>query len=553
MYDMADEMGILLWSEFEFGDALYPVAPEFLENCRLEANYQVRRINHHPSLAVWAGGNELENYELYLVNRSAPEAYERYKREYETLFLDTLLPAVFGNSRSITYMPSSANNGYISLNFSNPIPLTMRYNNLENGSIYGNTEYYNYSAEVAFNISHYPVGRFSSEFGFHSMPSVPSWRNVLPPEDLHFNSTPIMLRNHHPPAGGLNTSNFYNASKGMGEMTRAVQTYYPIPNKTHPIANFSSWIFATQVFQADFYKSQIQFYRVGSGRPERQLGCLYWQLNDIWQAPTWAGIEYEGRWKVLHNVAKDMYQEVIVAPLWNVTSGLLEVYAVSDLWSEVRGTVTMAWVDWEGRVLDIPVVGGNIAGSDSVISTGSIHSTPEETEIQTIPFTVGGLNATLLTRLNITSLFPGRDNGNTTATGGLATNNARNALFVASITATGTPVNSNTNATKTYTHTNFWTPTPLGRAALVDPGLSVRYDAVGDEFIVTAIKAVSIWTWLSASLDDDEVVVNFEDNGFLLVRGEVKRVKYHVLSGGAGREGWRGRVVVRSIWDNTLP
>ena len=47
MYDMADEMGILLWSEFEFGCALYPVNEEFLANVNEEARYQVRRINHH--------------------------------------------------------------------------------------------------------------------------------------------------------------------------------------------------------------------------------------------------------------------------------------------------------------------------------------------------------------------------------------------------------------------------------------------------------------------------------------------------------------------------
>ena len=40
-------MGILLWSEFEFGDALYPVDKEFLDNVREEAVYQVRRVNHH--------------------------------------------------------------------------------------------------------------------------------------------------------------------------------------------------------------------------------------------------------------------------------------------------------------------------------------------------------------------------------------------------------------------------------------------------------------------------------------------------------------------------
>lgn len=56
IYDMADQEGILMWSEFEFGDALYPVDQEFIDNVIEEATYNVRRVNHHPSLALWAGG-----------------------------------------------------------------------------------------------------------------------------------------------------------------------------------------------------------------------------------------------------------------------------------------------------------------------------------------------------------------------------------------------------------------------------------------------------------------------------------------------------------------
>jgi hypothetical protein len=37
------------------------------------------------------------------------------------------------------------------------------------------------------------------------------------------------------------------------------------------------------------------FYRRGSGLPERQLGSLYWQLEDIWQAPS----------KFRHSLAKN--------------------------------------------------------------------------------------------------------------------------------------------------------------------------------------------------------------------------------------------------------
>lgn len=300
MYDLADEMGILLWSEFEFGDALYPVDQAFLDNVKEEVTYQVRRINHHPSLALWAGGNELENLELVLVYEAAPEQLPRYMAEYEKLFIDTIGTILLQNSRSISYTPSSTTTGWLSLNLSSSHPMIERYANATPGAVYGDTDHYNYDSAQAFNLSSYPIGRFSNEFGYHSMPSLQTWQQAVDPVDLYFNSSTIQLRNHHYPAGGLFTDNFANSSKGMGEMTIAVQRWYPVPEKTDSIANFSAWCHATQIFQADYYKSQIEFYRRGSGMPERQLGSLYWQLEDIWQAPTWAGIEYDGRWKVLH-------------------------------------------------------------------------------------------------------------------------------------------------------------------------------------------------------------------------------------------------------------
>ena len=228
IYDLADEAGILLWSEFEFGDDLYPVDQEFIDNVVEEATYNVRRVNHHPSLALWAGGNELESLELQLVVDVAPEELPRYMAEYEQLFLNTLLPIVYGNSKSISYIPSSTTNGYLSLNFSRPQPMIERYMKTTTGSIYGDTDYYNYDSSVAFNLSSYPVGRFANEFGYHSMPSLQTWQGAVSPTELHFNSSTIELRNHHNPPGGLNTSNLPNTTAGMGQMTVAVQRWYPV-------------------------------------------------------------------------------------------------------------------------------------------------------------------------------------------------------------------------------------------------------------------------------------------------------------------------------------
>lgn len=73
------------------------------------------------------------------VNDTAPGQYDYYRAQYEQLFLDTLLPIVYANSKSISYIPSSTTNGYLDLNFSSPQPMIERYNNKTPGSIYGDT------------------------------------------------------------------------------------------------------------------------------------------------------------------------------------------------------------------------------------------------------------------------------------------------------------------------------------------------------------------------------------------------------------------------------
>ncbi|KAL6851836.1 glycoside hydrolase family 2 protein [Trichoderma novae-zelandiae] len=510
MYDIADEMGILLWCEFQFSVSLYPVAPAFLENVRQEAVYQVRRANHHPSLALWAGGNEMEKDELPAVKSSAPSQYERYLSEYLLLFLDTLLPAVYGNSHSISYMPCSTNNGYLELNFSLPIPFVDRLYNTTPGYLYGDSDFYDYDPTHAFDINKYVVGRFANEFGFPSMPSLETWREAIPEDQLFFNSTMAVLRNHHYPPGSLTTNNTADPLRGMGEMTRGVQQWYPAPAKTDSVANFAAWCHSTQVFQADFYHTKIQYYRAGSGLPQRQLGSLYWQLNDVWQAPTWSTREYDGRWKVTFYAIKDIFQPVIIAPVFNVTAGVLEIFAVSDLWDDISGEASWEWIGYDGKSVGTP-----------------------DASVQSQKFTVSPVNSTVLARINITEL---------TTSGGLP---ASNAVLIANITATGTSPNS--QGTKTYSHSNYFTATPLSKAKLIDPGLTIRHD--GDAFTVTAEKGVSAFTWIALDPSDAAAIVTFDDNGFWLRQGQNKTVGYRVQGESSG---WESRVTVSSIWNNTL-
>ena len=52
------ELGILVWQDFQFACGVYPAHPAFVESVQLEAEDNVRRLRHHPSIALFCGNNE---------------------------------------------------------------------------------------------------------------------------------------------------------------------------------------------------------------------------------------------------------------------------------------------------------------------------------------------------------------------------------------------------------------------------------------------------------------------------------------------------------------
>ena len=57
-YDLCDQYGILVWQDFMFACTMYPGDKAFLENVKKEAEYNVKRLRNHTSIALWCGNNE---------------------------------------------------------------------------------------------------------------------------------------------------------------------------------------------------------------------------------------------------------------------------------------------------------------------------------------------------------------------------------------------------------------------------------------------------------------------------------------------------------------
>ena len=64
---------------------------------------KVQRLQHHASIAVWAGNNENE---AALVQNwyDTNDNYEQYKSDYIALYVDTIMPAVQEQDTSRTYL-----------------------------------------------------------------------------------------------------------------------------------------------------------------------------------------------------------------------------------------------------------------------------------------------------------------------------------------------------------------------------------------------------------------------------------------------------------------
>ncbi|KND02096.1 uncharacterized protein SPPG_02596 [Spizellomyces punctatus DAOM BR117] len=494
LYDFADELGLLMWSELQFSVSLYPTDKAFVENVIPEVEYNVRRLNRHPSLALWAANNEIEWF-VERVNQTFPNNGTHYLDEYNYLFVDTLQHVVKSITRSITYLHSSTSQGYLS----GPDPWIARYLNKTQGELYGSSENWNFRVEVAEDVGRYPTSRFVNEFGFHSMPSIHSWDEVLEsPDDFQFNSTVIVARNRKPPAGSTEWPN-PNSPQGMGEMTRAVISHYPIPNRSNPRENFTMWCHATQLFQAQFMQWQIQYYRLGAGRPENNLGSIVWQFNDIWQAPSWSGIEYNLRWKVVQYHIARVYQPVIISPIYNITSKSLSIYVTSDRHCSVTGTAKRTWYTWTGEKI-------------SSVSTD---------------FTALALNNSLV--------------WHTTGTGDMVPQgyHVRDVWLLLEVTAQD-------SEGKEYKHENYFTPVGLTSANLQNPQLTLTPSTTNSNTIIIKSKGgVAVYAWLD---HPSCLKGHFSDNSFFVIPGFPREISFE--AGANNCEGdWRDNVKVYSVWN----
>lgn len=272
-YDICDELGLLVWQDFMFACASYELDDDFEQNITQEIIDNVRRIRHHACLGLWCGNNEMESQVLQSDwNPSAKQIYDYIK------IFEYIIPKILKEEDPQRfYWPSSPSSGG---NFDNPCD--------ENS---GDTHYWDvWHGNKPFTEYRKFYFRYLSEFGFQSFPCLKTVESFALPEEQNIFSRTMEMHQRNCAANGK-ILNYLSAT-------------YLFPK------DFDSMLYASQLLQADAIRYGVEHFRRHRGRC---MGCVVWQLNDIWPVASWSSIDYYGRWKALHYAEKRMFAPVLIS------------------------------------------------------------------------------------------------------------------------------------------------------------------------------------------------------------------------------------------------
>ena len=115
-----------------------------------------------------------------------------------------------------------------------------------------------------------------------------------------------------------------------------------------PPRDFVSALWLSQILQGYGIKTGAEYWRQTM---PKSMGCIFWQYNDIWPGMSWSSVDYFGRWKALHYLARKFYAPILVSGQENVPNGTVEVFITNDLLEAPYGKLTWEVTDLDGRSL----------------------------------------------------------------------------------------------------------------------------------------------------------------------------------------------------------
>ncbi|KAI9849079.1 MAG: hypothetical protein M1838_000280 [Thelocarpon superellum] len=375
-YDACDELGVLVWQDFQFACGNYPAFPAFLASVKKEAISNVRALRHHPSIVIWAGNNE-----DYQVREAEKLEYDEGATNPQD-WLQGTFPARYIYEKILVdvmreFAPGTA------YRFGSP------WGGKDTRDVTaGDIHQWNvwHEKQDPYQDFERLAGRFVSEFGMQAYPDIKTIDGFLPPGGIE--------RHAQSP-----TMDFHNKATGH---QRRLSTYM-VENIRHDFQPLEKYIYSTQLIQAECLSNAYRAFRrqwKGPGR-EYCAGALAWQLNDAWPGTSWSIIDYSLRPKLGYYAIKRELAPITLVlqrrsrrtrSSTDITVPKLEVWA-SNFTAKAR-TVTIRLQAWDiltGSLLlsrliaSDMAIGGNQSSGIGILDyhalIGEVHKDVDEYKI----------------------------------------------------------------------------------------------------------------------------------------------------------------------------
>ena len=305
-YDICDELGLLVWHDQMFACGSYPSDdPKFADLVGRECAHQLRRLRDHASIALWCGGNECK----------VPVAIQK------------AMVAKYDPAR--LFWPSSPCAGPDDLSGTT-------FGSADSGDSH-NWEVWHF--EKPFEEYYKSRPRFCSEFGFQSLSSREVAATFCPEAALKSGSPEFEWHQKN--------KSVDDDIGGNDRIRHSFARCFRMPK------DFDSMLYLSQVQQGVAIKTAVEGWR--TLRPYC-MGTLFWQLNDNWPVASWSSVEYGGKWKPLHHMARRFYAPVAVVAQPEIKDGNVDVtrgaiYALNDTAAQVEGELTAEYWTYGGKVV----------------------------------------------------------------------------------------------------------------------------------------------------------------------------------------------------------
>jgi len=314
-YNLCDSLGIMVWQDFMFACAMYPLDDEMTANITEEVKYQVNRLYNHPSLVMYCGNNEISNgwFDWGWQKQFSISEVDSVKiwNDYDNLFHRIIPKTIAEIDKSRTYIPSSPFYGW----------------GHEESLTHGDSHYWGvWWGMEDFDMYFTKTGRFMSEYGFQAFPEMNSLRKFIPEDSLFRYSSSLKVHQKH--------------SFGFKAINEYMEREYPVPEK------FEDYIYMSQLMQAEGI--QHAFDANLSAMPYC-MGTLFWQFNDCWPVISWSAVDYYNQPKALYYYAKRSFENIFISSF--VQNQEFKTYVVNQNYQSINVKIKIEVCNFSGKKL----------------------------------------------------------------------------------------------------------------------------------------------------------------------------------------------------------